>query len=600
MNAKIENSKILNSHGPLRRAHGAPRRGAALLVVLLIVMAVTILSVGFLSRSDVELACGDNMILRAQMDYLVESALEHARGLILNPQDISTEYWQGGVGQQLYSGSDYYDVNVARNGPDAGLTYRCDFDVIGQAYRIRGEEIVGRSTLKAEVRLDPCIALWTGHDVRVSDIMTINGDVFCNGALTNEGIINGDLFANVLNGSIAGRHRPAADLPLQWPRLTVEDFVSHYTIEIVGSDSISNVTLGSCDPVRVCYRNGDLVLAGNARVEGMLMVDGELTVRGDGNVVTAGKNMPALLVTGRLIIDTGGSINIDGLAVVDGDVFLSGDCNTVNILGGVFSAGRVAHATMDSSDNKNHGILCDAPVWRPSGGPVDGALEFDGANDKVEADGLDGCLNGLSAITACLWVKADVTGQDRGVLFTRDPTGTDEELGLRYDNSGAFGGAANVIKASVRTTSGYTQIESAPDMHATEWQHLALVWESGTSLKLYVDGNLNPLTYDKGAIGGTISGVQKLILGQDAKGTYWDGLMDDVRIYDRVLEAGEIYPVASEVGLIGHWKFDEKGNGGVNITVAPSKTAIVLWSETGAAEKWGQAAGAFLRSVTRQ
>ncbi|MBA7693960.1 hypothetical protein ES703_102560 [subsurface metagenome] len=74
------------------RNDGRNKRGAALLVVLFIVMAITILSLGFLSRSDVELACGGNMILRTQMDYLAESGLEHAKGLILNPQDVDSEY----------------------------------------------------------------------------------------------------------------------------------------------------------------------------------------------------------------------------------------------------------------------------------------------------------------------------------------------------------------------------------------------------------------------------------------------------------------------------------------------------------------------------
>jgi len=77
------------------------RQGAALLVVLFIVMVITVLSLGFLSRSDVELACGQNMVLRTQMDYLAESGLEHARGLILNPQDVVSEYWTGATGQQV-------------------------------------------------------------------------------------------------------------------------------------------------------------------------------------------------------------------------------------------------------------------------------------------------------------------------------------------------------------------------------------------------------------------------------------------------------------------------------------------------------------------
>jgi type II secretory pathway component PulK len=69
----------------------ADKKGVALLVVLFIVMTITILSLGYLSRSDVELVCGRNMILRTQMDYLVESGLEHARGLILNPQNVESE-----------------------------------------------------------------------------------------------------------------------------------------------------------------------------------------------------------------------------------------------------------------------------------------------------------------------------------------------------------------------------------------------------------------------------------------------------------------------------------------------------------------------------
>ncbi|MHC4705891.1 MAG: LamG domain-containing protein [Planctomycetota bacterium] len=600
MKATTEENKTLPLCRPIRRKAYASCRGAALLVVLLIVMAVTILSLGFLSRSDVELTCGENMILRAQMDYLAESALEHAEGLILNPQDLSTQYWQGGIGQQLYSGSDYYDVSVTQHGPSSGPTYRCNYDIVGEAYRIRSGDITGRSTLKAELRLDPCIALWTGQDVKLSDSVIINGDVFCSGALTNEGIINGDVFANVLNGSIAGRHQPVVDLSLQWPRVTATDFISHYTIETIGSDNVSNLTLGSCEPVRVCYRNGDLVLAGNTQVEGMLVVDGDLMIRGGGNVITAGKNMPALLVTSDLIMDAGASLDVDGLIVVDGDVQVGGDCNGVNIIGGLFCANTIAQAAMDSSGNNNHAVLHGAPVWQPSAGQVDGALRFDGIDDKLEESDAGTYLNGLSAITLCLWVKSDVTGQDRGILFTRDPTGNDEEFGLRYDDIGAFGGGVNIIKASIRSTWGYTQIESTSDTQTSEWQHLALVWDSGDSLKLYINGNLNLLTHDTGTLGGTVSGVQKLILGQDTKATYWDGLMDDVRIYDRVLEAGEIYPAPTEVGLIAHWKLDEEGPGDINVTAAPSRTAIMVWSETGTAQKWGQAAAAFLRSVERE
>ena len=46
-------------------------------MVLGLIMAITLLSLGFLSRSQTEMACGQNMALRMQMDQGAVSALEH-------------------------------------------------------------------------------------------------------------------------------------------------------------------------------------------------------------------------------------------------------------------------------------------------------------------------------------------------------------------------------------------------------------------------------------------------------------------------------------------------------------------------------------------
>ncbi len=143
----------------------------ALLAVLFIVMVITVLSLGFLSRSDVELACGENMILRIQMDYLAESGLEHARGLIINDSNFS-----GGLlasRQQLPADSDgydeyYYDINAAL------LTDPCDpnqsssYGVICTAYREKYSERFGESILEAELCVEPNVAYWTSYR-RIND-----------------------------------------------------------------------------------------------------------------------------------------------------------------------------------------------------------------------------------------------------------------------------------------------------------------------------------------------------------------------------------------------------------------------------------------------
>ncbi|MHC4499966.1 MAG: hypothetical protein ACYS21_12730, partial [Planctomycetota bacterium] len=420
------------------------RRGAALLVVLLIVMAITILSLGFLSRSDVELACGRNMVLKAQMDYLADSGLEHARGLILNPQDIDSEYWAGDVRQQLVAGGgDYYDVEVVRDDPNY-----CNYRITCDAYRESNGEEIGRSGLRVELRLDPCIVFWTDTDTTIHQRITVNGDVYCSGELTNEGVVNGDVFANSLSGPIAGQQKAVEDLLLSWPQVTVADFTSHYPVQPIGS-SLSGVAYGPYDPVKVCYHgSGDVQLAGNVQINGMLVVEGDLVIRGDGNVITAAKNLPALLVTGDLIIGNGAGLNIVGLAVVEGQAQISAGAGDVSIVGGLFVRDGVVETAADSSDNANHCALYGGPVWQPSGGQASGALEFDGVDDVLEDSDAGSYLNGLSAITVSLWVKSDVTNEDRGILFSHAPTGDDEDLGIRYDNAGAFGHGAKGIKAS--------------------------------------------------------------------------------------------------------------------------------------------------------
>ncbi|OHB55158.1 MAG: hypothetical protein A2173_00295 [Planctomycetes bacterium RBG_13_44_8b] len=578
------------------------RRGAALLVVLFIIMAITILSLGFLSRSDVELACGQNMLLHTQMDYLAESGLEHAKGLILNPQDIEEDYWSGDTHLQLDSGSsDFYDVDVTRDSND-----RCNYFIDCTAYREKTVDQntirVGQSSLSAELRLDPCIALSVGQSTTLWSNVTVNGDVNCVGTLTNQGNINGDVFGIYdagSTGNITGQKYNNNKLTLDWPVITFEDFTSRYSY-----GSLSGQTFGPYNPPQICYSSGSLALNGNVSIDGMLFVNGDLTVSGNNNKIVAGKNLPALYVTGDLILEKDAILDVNGLAIVNGNIFIGSDNSNLIILGGLFVRGTISRAIVDSSGYGRRLLLYDGPAWRPSGGQIGGALEFDGTNDRAEDPCAPDYLNGLSAITIGLWVKSDVTNQDRDIFFTHSPTGDNDYIGLRYDKQGYFGYALKCIKASIRATSGATQIESSSDVQRTSWQHLAMVWQSGTCLKLYIDGSFDSPTHNTGERFGVTTGTQKFILGFGTKSTYWDGLIDDVQIYNRGLSDTEINTIktgATLSGLIAHWKLDDSGNSGtVTITAEPAKSAIITWSEEGTPQKWGQAAGAFFRSIQRR
>ena len=316
------------------------RAGVALLVVLFIVMAITVLSLGFLSQSNVELACGENMVLRTQMDYLAESALEHAKGLILNPQDVNSEYWIGAAGQQLVAGSDdYYDVNIVKL---RELNYR----ITSTAYREKGGEQIGCSSLQAELRLDPCIAFWTGASTTISSQITINGDVFCNNDLINNGTINGDVFAASLSGVATGQLYPVDQADVNWPNISVSDFESSYYIdstsytpETLTLDDYNNIFLPTSlinNPKGVVfYNDSPLTLSGNVSVNGTLVVNGDLIITGANNTIVAYKSFPALVVNGQLRIEQSGQLTINGLAQVE-SMFLGNDAADITILGALF------------------------------------------------------------------------------------------------------------------------------------------------------------------------------------------------------------------------------------------------------------------------
>ena len=336
------------------KKHKTGRQGAALLVVLFIVMVITIVSLGFLSRSDVELACGQNMILRTQMDYLAESGLEHARGLILNPQDVSSEYFTGAAGQQLVAGSDdYYDLEVVR--VDSEPTNRCNYIIDCNSYRLRNVEKIGRSNITAELRLDPCITYWAGSSTVVSEQITINGDVYCNGNLANNGNIGGDVFASgtITGANIEGQtNELVAQAPVDWPGLVSGDFgptyyigSTSYSAEIVDANvhPMGSFNPSAGNPAGIRYCNGDLELNSPLDIKGMLVVNGTLKVNecGEGGQkITAVKNFPALLVSGEMVVEDGATLMINGLAQIGQRVVIDAEAVNANVvvIGGLYIA----------------------------------------------------------------------------------------------------------------------------------------------------------------------------------------------------------------------------------------------------------------------
>jgi hypothetical protein len=310
---KVKSKKAKEKRPAIWRGLTKGRKGSALLVVLFIVIAITILSLGFLSRSDVELACGENMILRTQMDYLAESGLEHARGLILNDSNYS-ENWTA-LRQRLYDGNDYYDVSVVK-------ISELNWQITSSAYRrVNDDSNIAQSSLTANLRLDPAIGFWSGTPVLVTLCpgMSITGDVY--GVSPDSGSINGDRFAVS---------------PVNEPNINYTLLTSNFSAQPITDPCLEGPLSDST--TQVFYKDGDLEI-NNVNISGCLAVNGNLTVSGLSNTITAKKNVPAIYVNGNLIIKENAAITVTGLVLVDGQI--EPNSSSVSITGSLFTVGGI-------------------------------------------------------------------------------------------------------------------------------------------------------------------------------------------------------------------------------------------------------------------
>jgi len=587
-------------------AFGRGSRGAALLVVLFIVMVITIASLSFLKDSDVELACGSNMELRTDMDYTVESGLEHARGLIISPQEVSSEYWGGDVTQQIAPGEDYYDVTVSRD--DSDPTDRCTYIIDCSSYRLRAGERVGGSAVRAELRLDPCIAYWVGSDARMSRRITVNGDVYCTGNVDTAGVINGDVFSRgtVSGTGIEGRcYEGVGAAPVGWPGIGVGDYSPTYYLgtSIYGATEVAgpvhpagtfNPSAGNPGGVR--FYRGVLELPGGVDIRGSVVVDGDLRVNGS-NVITAVKNFPAVVVSGDLIVEPGGQLEVNGLAVVQQWAYVSSEGGKLEVTGGLFTANGVAELAIDSSGNSNHAVLYGDPSWGPSDGQSGGALEFDGVDDYAQTADSSTALQLTGDYTLSVWIKPEAAQNPwAGILSKCDPQGSINHWTLQLSSRSPQHFIVH-HPDDLSPSSWDTGIQLSDVTGA--WHHIAVV-RRGNLMTSYLDGQVCATgSWDVGPGGG--NGHLNIGAERTAAQRYlYKGLIDEIRIYNNALDPNDIYPPVDGLpGLLVHWRLDGAG-ADIDITAAPCKTALMVWSAEGTAVKWEQVGGAFYKSIRRR
>lgn len=191
------------------------------------------------------------------------------------------------------------------------------------------------------------------------------------------------------------------------------------------------------------------------------------------------------------------------------------------------------------------------------------AYEFDGDSWLRDDNAGSTYLDGEDAVTLSMWVKADGTGTDRGLVDSDadGSDGDDDEFGLRYDSSGFATGGDDSFKSSIRLGDGASDdsysYEYSSNVQSTDWQHVTMRWEAGEPVELFVDGER--LDIRSGSSPDTPASAELrpdkfdfLALARSQKDdtdALWEGRIDEVRIYDRALSEAEVQSLADRGGL---------------------------------------------------
>jgi hypothetical protein len=177
----------------------------------------------------------------------------------------------------------------------------------------------------------------------------------------------------------------------------------------------------------------------------------------------------------------------------------------------------------DASGNGNAGTVNGA-AWAASGKNA-GALSFDGVNDRVDVPDAPE-LDLSTSMTLSAWVRPDTLGGYRTALLKESSS---------YLTYALYAGTTSSNRPAIEANRGELIGGTAPPLNA--WTHIAGTYAGGT-LRIYVNG---VQVAAKATTQVMPNSTNPLYIGGNSRwGEYFDGLIDDVRVYNRALSAAEI------------------------------------------------------------
>jgi hypothetical protein len=213
----------------------------------------------------------------------------------------------------------------------------------------------------------------------------------------------------------------------------------------------------------------------------------------------------------------------------------------------------------DESVNSNAGIIQGSASWVQG---IEGtALQFNGTDNYVNVPD-DKSLDITGEITITAWINLSTLYNGKGTrqrqsIISKFNAGNGMrayELGFNdYQGNQAIHKLYFTISPSGPTFTGGVYVCSTI-LDTGKWYHVAAVFKPNTATHIYLDGTKHQGSF---TLGNQASGIAEndleLFIGKDydTDGTF-NGLMDEVRIYNRALDSLEILELYMSYGYFPH------------------------------------------------
>ena len=180
--------------------------------------------------------------------------------------------------------------------------------------------------------------------------------------------------------------------------------------------------------------------------------------------------------------------------------------------------GNIAY---DSSGYHYDANVIGDPNWQPYNGMIDGAIELDGINDYISTPFT---LNpGSGSFSVFAWIKGGLPGQ---VIFSQAD-------GVNWLSADSLDGCLMTELMAVGGRTEQQPLISSALITDGGWHRIGFVWDD-TNRILYVD-DIEAASDTQPHLAGS-EGNLYIGVGNDFEpGTFWSGLIDDVRVYKRAV-----------------------------------------------------------------